>query len=164
MTDPQQPYGYQAPQPYPPNYPAQPGYGQVAPYQGQPQPGYGLYPQPVHLQGYPQPAHALGGYGVDPATGLPVSDKSRVAAGLLELFLGGFGAGRFYLGHTGIGLAQLGLHLAGWFFFVLGFVTFGIGTLIALLCWMAGGLWALIDAIMMFSGSVKDAHGRVLRS
>lgn len=170
MTDPQQPYGYQAPQPYTPSYgQAQPGYGRIEPYQGQPQPGYGQYPQPVYPQGhpqpgYPQPGYALGGYGVDPATGLPVSDKSKVAAGLLELFLGGFGAGRFYLGHTGIGVAQLGIHLAGWFFFFLGFVTFGIGMAIAMLFWMAGGLWALIDAIMMFSGGVKDAHGRVLRS
>ena len=33
--------------------------------------------------------------------------KSRLVAGLLQLFLGGFGLGRFYLGYTGIGIAQL---------------------------------------------------------
>jgi hypothetical protein len=28
---------------------------------------------------------------------------------------------------------------------------------------LAAGIWALVDAIMMFTGSVKDNHGRKLR-
>lgn len=167
MTDPQQPYGQQYnpyaqqgydPQPSYDPYAQQQPYG-IAPYQG----GYG---QPGYPQaGYPQPGYAMGGgYGVDPATGLPLSDKSKVVAGLLQLFLGGFGVGRFYLGYGVIGGLQLGIHVIGWFFFFLGFLTFGIGMLIAMLFWMAGGIWALIDAIMMLTGSVRDAQGRVLLS
>ncbi|MDO5082609.1 TM2 domain-containing protein [Arachnia propionica] len=76
-------------------------------------------------------------YGFDP-TGRPYSDKTRLVAGLLQLFAGGFGAGRFYTGHTGIAIAQL--------------LTCG-----------GLGIWALIDAILMFSGSVDDVNGRPLR-
>jgi hypothetical protein len=46
-------------------------------------------------------------YGRHPITGEPYSDKQKIVAGLLQLFAGGFGAGRFYLGHNGIGVAQL---------------------------------------------------------
>lgn len=170
MTDPQQPYGQQYdpyakqgydPQPYPSYdpYAQQQPYGAIAPYQG----GYG---QPGYPQaGYPQTGYGPGGgYGVDPATGLPLSDKSKVAAGLLQLFLGGFGVGRFYLGYGMIGGLQLGLYMVGWFFFFLGFITFGIGMAISVLFFLGVGVWALIDAIMMFTGSVKDAQGRTLRS
>ena len=49
--------------------------------------------------GQPGPGYPQGpGYGVDPATGLPYSDKSKVVAGLLGILLGYFGAGRFYTG------------------------------------------------------------------
>jgi TM2 domain-containing membrane protein YozV len=78
-------------------------------------------------------------YGVDPMTGIPFSDKSKVIAGLLQLFLGFFGAGRFYTGHTTIGILQF---------------LFG---------WMTCGIWPLVDAIMMFAGKVTDAQGRPLR-
>lgn len=67
-----------------------------------------------------------------------LSDKSKVVAGLLGLFLGQLGVHRFYLGYTGIGLAML-------------FTAGGCG------------IWALIDSIMIFAGSVRDSHGRVLR-
>jgi hypothetical protein len=77
-------------------------------------------------------------YGHDPATGLPYSDKEKVVAGLLQLFIGVFGVGRFYTGHTGIALAQL-------------FTCGGLG------------IWALIDGIMMLTGNVKDPQGRPLR-
>ncbi|WP_435802240.1 TM2 domain-containing protein, partial [Streptomyces avermitilis] len=45
-------------------------------------------------------------FGVDPQ-GRPYSDKSKVVAGVLQLFLGTFGAGRFYVGSTGVALGQL---------------------------------------------------------
>jgi TM2 domain-containing membrane protein YozV len=80
-------------------------------------------------------------YGVD-AYGRPLSNKSKVTAGLLQLFLGGFGAGRFYLGYPGIAIAQIAVT----------WLTFG-----------AGGLWPFIDAIRMFTGEVRDAQGRTLR-
>lgn len=107
--------------PQPPGYGAPPGY--AAP------PGYGAPGGPGADPGAP--------YGRNPQ-GEPYSDKSKLAAGLLELFLGGFGVGRFYLGYTGMGLGQL-------------FTCGGCG------------IWALIDAIQMLTGNVRDPQGRPLR-
>ncbi|WP_128379079.1 NINE protein [Streptomyces cavernae] len=77
-------------------------------------------------------------YGKAP-NGLPYSDKSKIVAGLLQLFLGGLGIGRFYVGSVGVGVAQL--------------LTCG-----------GLGIWALIDAIMYFvSNDRTDKQGRVLR-
>jgi TM2 domain-containing membrane protein YozV len=78
-------------------------------------------------------------YGRDPVTGRPYSDRLKVIAALLQLFLP-FGTGRFYTGHTGIGLAQLLL------FFV------GIGM-----------IWSFIDGIVMLAGDPTDPAGRPLR-
>jgi TM2 domain-containing membrane protein YozV len=76
--------------------------------------------------------------------GTPVlySDKSKVAAGLLEIFLGGFGAGRFYTGHTGIAIAQIAVT----------WLTCGLGA-----------IWPLIDGILMLMGNVTDSEGRPLK-
>ena len=79
-----------------------------------------------------------GAYGGVDAYGRPLSDKSKLVAGLLQLFAGGFGIGRFYLGYSTIGIFQL-LTLGG--------------------C----GVWSLIDAIMIITGKVPDAEGRTLR-
>ena len=119
-------------QPYDPlgqpsSYGNQSPYGQPGPY---PNPGMGF---PGGAPGFQAP------YGVDPVSGRPYSDKSKVAAGLMQLFLGGFGVGRFYTGHIGIGVAQL--------------LTCG-----------GLGIWSLIDGIMMLTGSVDDADGRPLRN
>ena len=91
-------------------------------------PGYG-YPYPYPLPGAP--------YGVD-RFGRPYSEKSKIVAGVLQLVLGGFGAGRWYTGHYGIAVAQL--------------LTCG-----------GLGVWALIDGIMMLVGDVTDPQGRPLR-
>jgi TM2 domain-containing membrane protein YozV len=115
--------------PYPPPY-----QGQPAPYPGQPAP----YPPPQ--PGYPAgPAGAP--YGMD-MQGRPLSDKSKLTAGLLQIFLGGFGVGRFYLGYTNIGVLQL----------VVTIVTCGVGS-----------IWGLIDGIMILIGNVPDPEGRTLR-
>jgi hypothetical protein len=98
----------------------------AAPYQ--PPPGPYAAPQPMNPnmavpQGYEQ--------------------KSKLVAGLLQIFLGSFGVGRFYLGFVGIGIAQI---LVTW-------CTFGIGA-----------LWPLIDGILILTGSVsKDARGIPLK-
>jgi len=69
--------------------------------------------------------------------------KSKLVAGLLQLFLGMFGAGRFYLGYTGMAIGQIA---ASW-------LTCGVGA-----------LWPVIDGIMILTGSVKtDAKGIPLR-
>ncbi|WP_085196527.1 TM2 domain-containing protein [Mycobacterium fragae] len=128
---PQQPEGFQNPSGPPQgSYPPPPG-------------GYPAAPAPYPQMPYGPPGapYAPYGYGVD-AYGRPLSDKSKLTAGLLEIFLGSFGVGRFYLGYTGIGVAQIA---ATW-------LTCGIG-----------GIWPLIDGIMMLTGKVPDAEGRILR-
>ncbi|GAA2143887.1 hypothetical protein GCM10009760_30760 [Kitasatospora kazusensis] len=79
-------------------------------------------------------------YPVNAAAPAPeLSDKSKVTAGLLQIFLGGFGVGRFYTGHIGMGIAQL--------------VTCG-----------GMGFWALIDGILFLTSDTRtDAQGRKLR-
>ncbi|HEX4697954.1 MAG TPA: TM2 domain-containing protein [Actinomycetes bacterium] len=116
------PYGYggqPGPQPYPP-----PPYGYPPP--GYPPPGYPGYP------GY------AGGY-VDPLA------KSKLAAGLLGIFLGGFGVHRFYLGYTSIGIIQI----------VVTIFTCGIGS-----------LWGFVEGILYLAGAngwTTDASGRPLK-
>lgn len=114
-------------------YPPQ-GYAQ----QGYQQPGYPGY-QPAGYNAYGDPSAPFGRH---PVTGEPYSDKSKLTAGLLQIFLGGFGVGRFYLNQPGIAVAQIAVT----------WLTCGIG-----------GLWPLIDGIMMLTGSVKDQYGRPLR-
>ena len=67
------------------------------------------------------------------------SDRYRVAAGVLQIMLP-FGIGRFYTGHTGIGMAQL--------------LTSCIGV---------GVIWCVIDGIIMLASGGTDAEGRPLR-
>jgi hypothetical protein len=116
-----------------------------------PQPTQAYYPPPTGPQpqfapppphGFPPPgmgyANPGAPYGFDPYTGVPLSDKSKVAAGLLQLFLGNLGVGRFYTGHTGIAVAQL--------------LTCG-----------GCGIWSLIDGIIILVNGGTDAEGRKLR-
>lgn len=112
-------------------------YAQQNPYQQNP---YG-YQQNAYQ---PYGAVAVPGapYGVDPRTGLPYSSKSKLAAGLLQIFVGGLGIGRFYTGHYGIAIAQIAVTL----------VTFGVGA-----------IWPLIDGILMLTGEPKDSDGYPLR-
>ena len=63
--------------------------------------------------------------------------KSKLTAILLCLFLGSLGIHRFYLGYTLIGVIQL--------------LTFG-GVLI----------WAFVDLIRLFTGSLKNSEGNEL--
>jgi hypothetical protein len=129
---------------YPPNAPPPGGYGGPPPggYGPPPGGGYGAPPpgppgMPGHPGGMMISPHAP--YGIDPMTGVPFSDKSKLVAGLLQIFLGSFGVGRFYTGHIGLGVAQL------------------------LLSWLTCGIWPLVDGILMLMGKVPDAQGRPLR-
>lgn len=147
-----QPPGYQPPQgpppPSPSGYPGYPGYSGPPGYpQPQPYPGYAGYP------GYPADPQAP--FGRDPATGVPLSDKSSTTAGLLQLFFGVFGIGRFYIDSTQIAVAQLLLGLFGLVFSLFCFLGFPV--------LLGSAVWAVVDAIMMFTGSVRDNQGRKLR-
>ena len=69
--------------------------------------------------------------------------KSKMIAGLLGVFLGGFGVHRFYLGYIGMGVAQL----------CVTFITCGFGA-----------LWGFIEGILILMGSTitVDADGKSL--
>ncbi len=137
----------QPPQQPPPQQPSQPAYGYPGP--GYPPPSGPGYPPP------PGPGYAPPGYGYPPPPGTytgdpqapygydhygrPYSDKSKIIAGVLQLVLGTFGVGRFYIGNVGLGLAQL-------------FTCGGLG------------IWALIDGVLLLVGNdTTDSQGRVLR-
>lgn len=80
--------------------------------------------------------------------------KSKLVAGLLGLFLGGYGVHNFYLGYTNKAVAQLLISIGG---ILLAFITFGIPN-------MAVGIWALIESIMILCGNIKtDAKGIPLK-
>lgn len=69
-------------------------------YAQQPQQVYSQQPQIVIQQAAPQPVYVSG---IDPSW--PV--KSKVAAGLLGIFLGGLGIHKFYMGKIGMGILYL---------------------------------------------------------
>ena len=128
-----------SPDPYPPG-----------PY---PPVGYPMAPVPTP---YPVPPF------IEPYTGLPYSDKSKLTAGLLQLLLGVLlglgGVGRLYAGQTGLGVVQVVLSVVGWvsvccasFLFFPIFLFFGL--------W----LWWLIDGIVILAGHPVDGQGRPLR-
>ena len=75
-------------------------------------------------------------------TSVKTAGKSKMAAGLLGIFLGGWGIHNFYLGYTGKGIAQIFVTL-----FTCGF----------------GAIWGLIEGIMILTGSINtDAEGNPL--
>ena len=80
-----------------------------------------------------------------------VSMRSRLVAVLLCGFLGGTGAHRFYAGKSGSGIVTLLLFIMGivFSFFLVGFVF-----LVPL------GIWALVDFIMIITGSFTDVEGK----
>jgi len=81
------------------------------------------------------------------------SNKSKVAAALLCFFLGGFGIHRFYLGYTGLGIAQLVLFIIGWSTLILGvglFLVIGVE------------IWVFVDFILILIGKLKDSTAKDL--
>lgn len=81
--------------------------------------------------------------GIALAQPVPVGEqKSKIAAGLLGIFLGGLGIHNFYLGFTGKAIAQI---------------------VLSLFCGI-GAIWGLIEGIMILAGSInKDAKGIPLK-
>lgn len=75
-------------------------------------------------------------------TAVKPEGKSKMAAGLLGIFLGGWGVHSFYLGYTGKGIAQIFVTL----------FTCGIGA-----------IWGVIEGILILTGSINtDANGNPL--
>ncbi len=84
--------------------------------------------------------------GVSLAAYEPKGDKSKVAAGLLGIFLGCFGVHNFYLGYTGKAIAQLVITLVSCF--VLSPVS---------------SIWGFIEGVLILCGKIdRDADGRLL--
>ena len=81
--------------------------------------------------------------------------KSKMAAGLLGIFLGQFGVHNFYLGYTGKAVAQLLLTIFG---YILAIFIIGIFMV------AAAGIWGLVEGIMILYGSINtDANGIPLK-
>lgn len=81
----------------------------------------------------------------------PFAQKSKLAAGLLGIFLGHLGIHNFYLGYRQKALVQLLVSLIG------GPITCGIAS-------TAMGIWGLIEGIMILTDSVgTDAYGIPLK-
>jgi TM2 domain-containing membrane protein YozV len=85
-------------------------------------------------------------------TGEPLSDKSKVVAGLLQLLglLGLLGIGRMYMGQVTFGVLQL----VGCLVFAV--VTCGIGYVVPV-------VWGIVDAVVLMTGTPRDQYGRLLR-
>lgn len=83
-----------------------------------PQPGY-VPPQPGYAPPQPQ----------QPFQPVPVATKSRTAAGILGILLGGLGIHKFYLGYSTAGLVMLLISL------VAGVFSFGIASCVI---WIIG--------------------------
>ncbi|MFV0394120.1 MAG: TM2 domain-containing protein [Coprobacillaceae bacterium] len=118
------------------------------------------------------------------------SNKSRIGAGLLAIFLGFLGAHNFYLGRYERGVTQFMLTIVVPFIFMIvsylglievsggwlsqGYVIesiFAIGAgsiflllfyLIAFICPFISFLWAIIEAIIIFVGKPVDGKGNRL--
>lgn len=72
--------------------------------------------------------------------------KSKIAAGILGIFLGALGVHNFYLGYTGKAVAQL----------LITVLSCGIFSFVS-------AIWGLIEGILILTGSISvDAEGNPL--
>ena len=71
-------------------------------------------------------------------------EKSWIVALLLCIFLGGFGAHRFYVGKNGSAIAQLLMSIS------------------VVLCWVTA-IWVFVDLILICIGSFKTSDNLDLR-
>ena len=82
-----------------------------------------------------------------PITAPGTEQKSKLAAGLLGIFLGYLGIHNFYLGFTNKGIAQL----------LISVLSFGALAAVS-------AIWGLIEGIMILTGSINvDAKGIPLK-
>lgn len=107
--------------------------------------------QPDYTQNYSQPDYSQQNFqqpnyqqypnGQYPGGGAPL--KSKITAGLLGIFLGGWGVHRFYLGYTKMGIIQI----------IVTLVTCGVGA-----------LWGEVEGILILCGTqiTTDANGNPL--
>ena len=103
---------------------------------------------------------ALGMQGNSAAGIVTGAQKSKIAAGLLGIFLGGFGVHNFYLGYTGKAIAQVLMGSLG-----ILLTLFSCGFLfIFIFAAFASSIWGLIEGTMILCGSIKvDGKGIPLK-
>jgi len=70
------------------------------------------------------------------------SRRNRWIAGALAILLGSLGVHRFYMGHIGIGLAQILI------------TVLSLGVLAPVV-----GVWAFVEGILCFCGAMHDVDG-----
>lgn len=106
-------------------------------------PNCGQQPDPLAVVcvkcGYQLTGHPINAYGTE--------QKSRIAAGLLGIFLGSLGIHNFYLGFTSKALAQL----------LISVLSCGALSIVS-------AIWGLVEGIMILTGSMNvDANGVPLK-
>lgn len=81
--------------------------------------------------------------------------KSKIAAGILGIFLGAFGVHNFYLGYTSKAVAQLIMTIVGFFTAIF---------IIGIFAMIAASIWGLVEGIMILCGSIPtDSAGIPLK-
>lgn len=150
MTDPSQ-YGnegYQPPQ-NPPPPPPQGSFPYSAPNNA------GQFAGPPSAYGDPSAPN-----GRHPVSGEPLSDKSKIIAGLLQLLgiIGVLGIGRFYIGQNSMGTTQLIVGIVcAWVIPAVscGFLFFSAFVPV---------IWGIIEGVMLMTGNgQRDSKGLLLR-
>ena len=126
----------------------QPGYQAAVNQPAQSQPGY---QQPPTYNQQPNYGNFQPNYAVAPAQQYaPGQQKSKVAAGLLGIFLGCFGIHNFYTGRISVAVMQLvGMLLVGPILYLI-----AIGPLVQI----GIGIWGLIEGILYLTGSGSYAY------
>ncbi len=105
--------------------------------------------------------------------------KSKVAAGLLAIFLGSYGVHNFYLGYYKKAAVQLGLTILGLVIYIVAIVSIAISgedmsgagavgflfSMFACVVMLVGvSIWVFVEGIMILCGKInKDGKGRMLK-
>ena len=80
--------------------------------------------------------------------------KSKMAAGLLGIFLGAFGVHNFYLGYTKRAVLQLCLTILG---FILSCIFVGVFLVLGI------EIWGIVEGVFILTGKINtDANGNPL--
>lgn len=127
----------------------------------EPYPVAGFAPGPGYGSLYGTPYGSYGAYGY------AAPRKSKAVGALLAFFLGGIGAHNFYLGQNVRGLSHIGLGILGFAGMMAGVIisesTQNSGMillLLGMLCYMANGLWAFIEFIVILITPESDLGQR----
>ena len=89
--------------------------------------------------------------------------KSKLAAGLLGIFLGAYGVHNFYLGYTKKAIIQVAVTGGSIVLsFILGITVVGLFLVfIPIMASMGMGIWGMVEGIMILAGKI-DVDGKGL--